>query len=150
MPKATELYTLNGWIVHPWVLTQLYPILLQHCSLPGPSVHGIIVAWILQWVAISSSRGIFLIQGLNPCLLWFLLWQADSLPLAPPGKPGVNCMVCEFYLNKAVTKKCLRASLMAQIVKNLPSMQETWVGKLPWRREWQPTPVFYYHNSWLC
>ena len=31
-------------------------------------------------------------------------------------------------------------------VKNLPAMQETafdpWVGKIPWRREGQPTPVF--------
>ena len=29
--------------------------------------------------------------------------------------------------------------------KNLPAMQETgfdpWVEKIPWRREWQPTPV---------
>ena len=37
-------------------------------------------------------------------------------------------------------------SLVAQMVKNLPAMQETrfdpWVGKIPWRREWQPTPVF--------
>ena len=21
-------------------------------------------------------------------------------------------------------------------------MWETWVGKIPWRRKWQPTPVF--------
>ena len=38
------------------------------------------------------------------------------------------------------------ASLMAQIVKNQPAAQETWVwslvGKIPWRRAWQPTPVF--------
>ena len=38
------------------------------------------------------------------------------------------------------------ASLMVQMVKNLPSMQETridpWVGTIPWRRTWQPTPVF--------
>ena len=27
------------------------------------------------------------------------------------------------------------------MVKNLPAMQETWVGKIPWRRTWQPTPV---------
>ena len=31
-------------------------------------------------------------------------------------------------------------------VKNLPAMQETqvdpWVGKIPCRRKWQPTPVF--------
>ena len=30
------------------------------------------------------SPGIFLTQGLNPCLLYLLHWQVDSLPLAPP------------------------------------------------------------------
>ena len=38
------------------------------------------------------------------------------------------------------------ASLMAQMVKNLPAMPETWVQslgwKFPWRKAWQPTPVF--------
>ena len=38
------------------------------------------------------------------------------------------------------------ASLVAQLVKNLTSMQETparfLVGKLPWRRDKLPTPVF--------
>ena len=35
------------------------------------------------------------------------------------------------------------ASLVAQLVKNLrrPGF-DPWVGKIPWRREWQPTPVF--------
>ena len=28
------------------------------------------------------------------------------------------------------------------MVKNLPSVQETWVGKIPLRRKLQPTPVF--------
>ena len=32
-------------------------------------------------------QGIFPIQGLKLCLLNLLLWQAGSLPLAPPGKP---------------------------------------------------------------
>ena len=36
---------------------------------------------------------------------------------------------------------------MAQLVKNLPAMRETWVQSLgledPWRREWLPTPVFW-------
>ena len=31
------------------------------------------------------------------------------------------------------------ASLVAQ---NPPAVQETWVGKIPWRRAWQPTPEF--------
>ena len=38
------------------------------------------------------------------------------------------------------------ASLVAQLIKNLPAMWETWVqswvGKIPWRRERLPTPVF--------
>ena len=44
--------------------------------------------------------------------------------------------------------KCQWTSLVAQMVKNVPAMQETrvgfsWVGKIPWRRKWQPTPVFF-------
>ena len=31
---------------------------------------------------------------------------------------------------------------MYQIAKILPAMQETRVWKIPWRREWPPTPVF--------
>jgi len=32
---------------------------------------------------------------------------------------------------------------VAQTVKNLPAMQfNLWAGKIPWRRKWQPTPVF--------
>ena len=34
------------------------------------------------------------------------------------------------------------ASLVAQTVTNLPAMQVTWVGRIPWRRAWQPSPVF--------
>ena len=36
-----------------------------------------------------------------------------------------------------------RAAFVAQLVKNLPAMWETWVGKIPWRRERLPTPVFW-------
>ena len=38
-----------------------------------------------------------------------------------------------------------RTSLVAQTVKRLSTMWETWVPslgrKVPWRRKWQPTPV---------
>ena len=37
------------------------------------------------------------------------------------------------------------ASLVAQRLKCLPAMRrprfDPWVGKIPWRRKWQPTPV---------
>ena len=39
-----------------------------------------------------------------------------------------------------------KAPLVAQMVKNLPAMQETvfnpWVWNILWGREWQPTPLF--------
>ena len=44
-------------------------------------------------------------------------------------------------------KKCyiFYETLVAQMVKHLPAMQrprfDSWVGKILWRRTWQPTPV---------
>ena len=45
--------------------------------------------------------------------------------------------ICRFNSSASLV-----ASLVAQMVKNLPAMRETWVRKIPWRRTWQPTPVF--------
>ena len=39
-------------------------------------------------------QGIFPTQGLNPCLLSLLHWQADSLSLAPLGKPHASLRNC--------------------------------------------------------
>ena len=47
------------------------------CSPPGSSVHGILRAGILEWVALIYSRGIFPTQESN---LRLLNWQTDSLP----------------------------------------------------------------------
>ena len=76
IPQATEHLS-------PRVSAQLCPTLCNpmDCSPPGSSVHGILQARILQWVAISSSRGIFLTKGSNPGLLHLLHWQVDSSPL---------------------------------------------------------------------
>ena len=42
--------------------------------------------------------------------------------------------------------RILRVSLVAQMVKHLPTMRETQLQslgwKISWRRKWQPTPVF--------
>ena len=58
------------------------------CSLPGSSVHpgrntGVGCHFLLQ--------GMFLTQGSNPCLLWLLCWQADSLALSYLGGPMLSC-----------------------------------------------------------
>ena len=42
------------------------------CSPPGSSVHGILQAGILEWIATSSSRGSSLAQGSNSYLLSLL------------------------------------------------------------------------------
>ena len=52
------------------------------CSPPGSSVHGILQARMLEWVAISFSRG----SSRPGNQTQSLHWQAGSLPLAPPGK----------------------------------------------------------------
>ena len=66
-------------IVHAkWL--QSYPIL---CSLPGSSVHGILQARILEWVAMPNLR-------IKPTSSHLLYWQAGSLSLAPPWKPWYN------------------------------------------------------------
>ena len=65
----TNIYSLTGFCIVSEV-AQLYPILCNSmdCSLPRASVHGIFQARVLEWVAISSSRGIFPTQESNPGL----------------------------------------------------------------------------------
>ena len=80
--------TLASWPAYKFLKRQirwLYPTLCgsMDCSLPDSSVHGISRARTSEWGAISTSKW-FPTQGLNPHLLH---WQADSLPLVPPGKP---------------------------------------------------------------
>ena len=62
----------------------------MNCSLPGSSVHGILQARIVEWVAMPFSRG-FSWPRDQTSLLHLLHWQAGSLlvPLMPPGKPGL-------------------------------------------------------------
>ena len=69
------------------LVAQLCPTLCNPMdrSPPGSSVHGILQAKILEWVAMPRPQGIFLTQGLNLCLLGLLHWQAGSILLAPPG-----------------------------------------------------------------
>ena len=105
------------------VCAQLGPTLCDpmDCSPPDFSVHGIFQVSTLEWVVISFSRGIFPPQGSKPHLLNFLYWQVDSLPLRLP-----------WWLSW--WRICLQ--------HGRPGF-DPWVGKIPWRREWLPTPVFW-------
>ena len=65
-------------------------------------------------------------------------------------------MFLSFNMQTIERKSTYWASLVAQLVKNLPAMWETWVGKIPWRRERLPTPVFWpgefhgLYSPWDC
>ena len=54
------------------------------CGPPGPSVHGISQARMLQWVVISFPRASFWPRD-RLCVS--CIRQADSLPLSPQGSP---------------------------------------------------------------
>ena len=76
-------------------VTQSCPTLCNpmDCGLPGSSVHGILQARILEWVAIPFSRGSSRPSGIksrSPAL------QADSLLSGPPR----NITICKVWLQE--------------------------------------------------
>ena len=107
------------------------------CSLPGSSVRGIFLARILEWIAISFSRGSSRLRERTGDTAL----QADALPSELPGSgrsagKGIGYPVQYSW-----------ASLVAQLVKNLPAKQETGFRFLGWEDPWSrnrlPTPVFW-------
>ena len=68
--------------------------------------------------------------------------QADALTSEPPGKPSVFIIPVKYpcslilssvpFLCLFTVKLGIRASLVAQRLKRLPAMQETWVQSLGW------------------
>ena len=56
---------------------------------PGSSVHGILQARILEWVASGLSRGSSWPRDRTHISFCLLHWQKGSLPLAPPEKPHI-------------------------------------------------------------
>ena len=60
---------------------------MEH-SLPGSSVHGILQARVLEWVAVSFFRGSsWPRDGTCVSYISYIGRQVFFLPLAPPGKP---------------------------------------------------------------
>ena len=85
-----EIQPINCAWVHPKLL-QSCPTLYDpmDCSLPGSSVHGILQARILKWVAMPSFRGSSW-PRFQTQVSMSLHWQVGSLSLAPPDKPQLT------------------------------------------------------------
>ena len=75
------------WVLCCAKLLQSCPALCDpmDCSLPGSSVHGVLQARILEWVAMPSSRGSSRPRDGTRISYVSLIGRQD-LPLAPPGK----------------------------------------------------------------
>ena len=110
--------------------------------------------WVITWLSLSRSLRSFLYRSSVYSCHLFLISSASirSFPHSSVGKestckakdsgsmPGSGRSAGEGI---GYPLQYSWASLVAQLVKNLPAMQETWVGKIPWRRESLPTPVFW-------
>ena len=127
----------NVWLISLCLVAQTYPTLCDpmDCHPRGSSVHGILQARVLKWVSMPSSRrssratdqtqvsriagGFFTVQATRKACLFSLLFFKAREDLGFPG---------------------------GSVVKNLPSMQETWVrslgGEDPLKEGMATTPVF--------
>ena len=63
------------------------------CSLPGSSVHGILPARILEWVAIPFSRGSSQPRDRTRISYVSCIGRQVLLPLAPPGKTNMVIII---------------------------------------------------------
>ena len=96
-------------------LQNCFPKMLHHFTiLPPKHKNSNFSASVLTLVIIVLSTVIVLLG-----MKWYL----------------IVILICISLISKEGT------SLVAQTVKRLPTMRETWVGRIPWRRKWQPTPV---------
>ena len=76
-------------------------------SLPGSSVHRHSPGKNTGVGCHAIIQGIFLTQGSNPLFLRLLHWQADSLPLEPPGKPQDRGNLLEKRVTHDLPSLCL-------------------------------------------
>ena len=135
------------------------PDSLPPCGLH--TVHGIVQARMLEWVAVLFSRRIFPTQGSNPGLLhckqilyqlshlrpllnlahWQLLsegcWGSWSEPLRGPLQPGDLCVIrheVAWYFSKQDRAACLlRPILRRHVVSVLRMLKQSWAPRLEWK-----------------
>ena len=137
------------------------------CSLPGSSIHGILQARILEWVA-PLFQGIFPTQGSNLSFFCLLNWQAGSLLLAPPGKtivPSIffQALTSPFSYHGHESTALSPWALYKQGMALWPQQEYRWVNLvkdhsvagcrtcfLAGQKEVPETPSFMFHPQTLC
>ena len=103
------------------------------CSPPGSSVHGILQVRILEWVAISLSKGSSPPRDQThvSCVSCIGSWVPYHWEVPPKiFTSKMSLLVNDSEESIYVYASLLWASLVAQSVKNLPAMQDTQVQSL--------------------
>ena len=100
----------------------------------------------MKWGFILPTQNLFITSQTSPEAHWLRLFVHNAGGMGSiPGWEDLHVMHPK-NKTKSIKTFHIWASLVTQTVKNLPVMRETWVWSLgweiPWRREWQPTPVF--------
>ena len=104
----------------------------KDCSPPGSSFLGISHwKWVSHWSGFPlPSQGIFPIQRLN---LHLLNCRQILLRLSHPGRSISTLQHSIFNYLFLLSQLIIWLTwLMAQLVKNLPAMRDTWVQSLGW------------------
>ena len=109
------------------------------CSLPDPSIHEIFQARVLEWVAISFSRGLpdLGIEPRSPAL------QADTLPSELPGKPTLMKVTYNHPVNWARSLQKQLQLALAAVAFWFLSIGNTPPVQLQPPRYHMPTDYFY-------
>ena len=100
--------------------------------------------------SLSLLQGIFPTQESNPGL-WrcrWILYQLSYQGSPHPNIPGYK--ENRVFIRHSVSSSHIITSFPGgTVIKNLPTNAgnrkpwfDPWVGKIPWSRKWQPTPVF--------
>ena len=120
------------------------PLLLLPPIPPSIRVFSNESALLMRWPKYWSFSLSIIPSKEIPGLISFRMDWLDLLAVQ-----GTLKSLLQHHSSKASILRCsvfFRTSLAAQMVKRLSATQETgfdpWVGKIPWRRKWQPAPVF--------
>ena len=83
-------------------------------------------------------------QGLNQCPTQ---WKHRALTTGLPGNFHGN-PVSNFLLLKGFPGGSAGKESACQCRRHKRCELDLWVGKIPWRREWQPSPIFFWNILW--
>ena len=116
------------------------------------SVHGILQARILEWVTIPSP-GDLPDPGIKPTSPAL---SGRFFTTTPPGKPNFYAAAAAVKAASVVSDSVLIWTSLGLSGKESTCQCRGWgfdprVGKIAWRRKWQPTPIFLprkFHEQW--